>query len=225
MSPQPNASSLLATVLAAILAASTSPPLRAEYVSDELIVDFRALPSSNGRILKMLDSGTWLEVLETSEDNEWSRVRIRDGTEGWVRKQYLVSEPIARVRLESASRQVEQLTRTVSDLQKRLEAVQSERSEAEQSTSSLTGEVGELELELAEIKRVSVSAIETEAENQRLNELNARLRAELGELVEERDRLAANVQQRWMMIGGGLVLTGLLFGLIVKSRPRRSAWT
>lgn len=210
--------------------ATPGPPVHAQqagarWVSDELIITFRALPSTRGDILKHLASGTRLEVLEDPEDSEWVRVRTRDGSEGWVLRQYLVDEPIAEARLEAANREVEQLTRTVADLRERLESEESQRSEAEQSSSTLTSQVSQLEQELAEIKTVSANALETAAENRRLNELNARLRDELDQLVEERDSLAANSQQRWLLIGGGLVFGGLILGMIIKSRPRRSAWS
>lgn len=212
---------------AAVMLLCTGTPARAEtaWVVDELIINFRTLPSSNGRIAKLLPSGTPLEIVERQPDGEYVKVRTRGGDEGWVLAQYLQDQPIAAVRLEAANREVEQLTRTVTDLRQRLENVQSERSEAEQSSSSLASEVSRLEQELAEIRRVSSGAMETAAENQRLSELNARLRGELDELVEERDQLAANTQERWLLIGGGLVLGGLILGMIIKARPRRSAWT
>jgi hypothetical protein len=61
--------------------------------------------------------------------------------------------------------------------------------------------------------------------NLELTELNARLRAEVNELISSVNQLEDNAQQRWLMIGGGLVLLGLVCGIGLKSRPRRSAWT
>lgn len=218
---------LLPVVLVAAWLAAAAPAATPDtgYVSDELIITFRTSPSNRAEIIKHLSSGTRLEILEWQQDGDWARVRTRDGTEGWVRKQYLEDQPIAADRLETANREVERLTRTVSDLRERLGTVQSARTEAEQSTSSLSSQVSQLEQELADIKSVSANALETAAENKRLNDLNQRLRDELDELVEERDRLAANTQQRWLLIGGGLVFGGLILGMVLKSRPRRSAWT
>lgn len=195
------------------------------YVSDELLITFRTQPSTRGEILRNLSSGTAVEVLDMPAEGEWARVRIGSGREGWVRKQYLQAQPVARDQLAAANREVEQLTRTVADLRQRLDTVQAARSEAEQSSENLDDRVATLTQELAEIRRVSASAIETAAENRRLEELNGRLRAELDTLVEERDRLEAAAEQRWLMIGGGLVLLGLVLGLVIKSRPRHSAWT
>ena len=55
--------------------------------------------------------------------------------------------------------------------------------------------------------------------------LNDRLRAEVDELAGTISTLEDNVQERWLLIGGGLVLAGLLIGVAIKARPRRSAWS
>ncbi len=210
-----------------LLATAPAPAAQAEtaYVSDELEITFRSSPSNRAEIIRILRSGTRLEVLERDPSGEWARVTSPNGTEGWVRVQYLADQPIARDRLEAANREVTRLRESVTELRQRLETVQSERTTAQQSATGLTGQVSQLEQELAEIKRVSAGAIETAAANRRLEELNARLRDEMTALVEERDQLRSNAQQRWLMIGGGLVLVGLLLGAVLKSRPRRSAWT
>lgn len=215
-------SALLACAAPTVLCAAVGDTM---YVSDELLITFRTQPSNRGDIIRNLSTGTPMQVLEMPEESEWARVRLQNGREGWVRKQYLQNQPVAGDRLEAANREVEQLTRTVADLRARLETLQEARNEAETSSETLEQRVQTLTQELAEIRRVSAGALETAAENRRLTELNARLRGELDELVAERDRIEADAEQRELMIGGGLVLLGLILGIVLKSRPRRSAWT
>lgn len=215
-----------ALVLFGVAAAVAAPAAHGQtrYVSDELVITFRTQPSNRGEIIRNLTTGTAMELLDAPEDSEWARVRLNDGREGWVRRQYLTAEPVARTRLQTSNREVERLSHTVTDLREQLQTVQSERDEARQSNASLTEQVERLEQELAEIRRVSSGALDTAAENERLTDLNARLRGELDTLLAERDRLAENARERWMLIGGGLVLGGLFLGMILKARPRRSAW-
>ena len=75
------------------------------------------------------------------------------------------------------------------------------------------------------MKRVSAGALAEHQENLQLESLNARLRAEVDDLVAETRRLESNLQERWMMIGGGLVFAGLIAGFAIKTRPRRSGWS
>ena len=53
----------------------------------------------------------------------------------------------------------------------------------------------------------------------------ARAEAELAAVRELNADLEDDRQIRWMLIGGGLVLIGLVLGVLIKSRPqRRDAW-
>jgi chromosome segregation ATPase len=60
--------------------------------------------------------------------------------------------------------------------------------------------------------------------NQRLTELNAQLRQEVESLSLELQVARAQASQRWVLYGAGLVFLGLLTGILIKARPRRSAW-
>ena len=216
-------------LLIALLAGAGAPTHAAAetlYISDVLTVPLRSGPSTGHRILhRGLPSGTALEVLGRDDDAGYAQVRTNGGTEGWLPLQYLVAQPIARDRLQEANRQIQRLEQTVAELRGRLGDVQEDKTEAETSNSELQTRANALQLELTELKRVSASAMETAAANKRLTELNARLREELDDMVSELDVLRENVQQRWLIIGGGLVLLGLILGAVIKARPRRSAWS
>ena len=196
------------------------------YISDILTVPVRSGPSTANRILhRGLPSGTRLEILARDSDSGFVQIRTDRGTEGWLPEQYLVSQPIARDQLVAANRKIEELTETVGNQQRRLEELNSGKSEADQSVSQLSRRVKELEQELAEIRRISAGAIAQNETNMELTALNERLRAEVDELVATITALEDNVQERWLLIGGGLVLAGLILGISIKARPRRSAWS
>lgn len=195
------------------------------WISDELTVPLRSGPSTSHRIHRVLSSGTELTILSRDKDSGFVQVRTSAGTEGWLPEQYLVSQPIAKDRLAAANRRISDLTATVERLRGELSALTEGKSEADSSNEGLRRQVASLEQELAEIKRVSASALQLSDTNVELQELNARLRTEVDSLVADVARLEENVQQRWLMIGAGLVLAGLLLGVAIKSRPRRSAWS
>jgi len=196
------------------------------YISDKLTVPLRSGPSNANRILhRGLPSGTRMEVLSRDPDSEFVQIRTDRGTEGWLPEQYLVNEPIARDRLVAANRKIEQLTETIGNQERRLKELTSGKSESDQSVSQLSRQVEALEQELAEIRRISAGAIAQNETNKELSALNERLRAEVDELVATIAALEDNAQQRWLLIGGGLVLAGLVLGAAIKARPRRSAWS
>ena len=77
---------------------------------------------------------------------------------------------------------------------------------------------------LAEVSTLRQQLAAQRVELKDLQERNATLRAEVDDLVSNLNLLEANAEQRWLMVGGGLVLIGLALGFATKSRPRRSAW-
>ena len=203
-------------------------PVAAEtaYISDTLTVPLRSGPSTANRILhRGLPSGTQLDILARDSDSGFVQIRTERGTEGWLPAQYLVSEPIARDRLVAANRRLQSLTATIAQQKTRLAELSSGKSESDQSNSELNRRVKQLEQELAEIRRISAGAMAQNDANRELMALNERLRIEVDELVSTISDLENNVQERWLLIGGGLVFAGLVLGIAVKARPRRSAWS
>jgi SH3 domain protein len=215
----------ITVVLVTLLTGATAAGETA-YVSDTFTVPLRSGPSTANRILNRgLPTGMKLEVLQRDREAGYAQVRTPGGNEGWLPLQYLLSEPVARDQLKTANREIARLEKTVTQLRSRLAAVQQDKTQAESSNTGLQSELAGLEKELADIKQVSAGALETAAENNRLTELNGRLREELDDMVSEMDALRDDAQQRWLLIGGGLVLLGLVLGIGIKARPRRSAWS
>jgi len=196
------------------------------YISDALTVPLRSGPSNAYRILhRGLPSGTQMHVLNRDEESGFTQIRTSRGTEGWIPTQYLVDQPIARERLLIANREIESLNALVKKRDTQLGSLNREKGQAQESSTRLQRQLTTMEKELADIKQISAGAIDEHATNQRLVELNERLRNELASVALERNAAQDNAQQRWLLIGAGLLLLGLVLGVVIKARPRRSAWS
>lgn len=196
------------------------------YISDKLTVPLRSGPSNQHRILHAgLVSGTEMEVMSVDDEAGFTQIRTSRGTEGWVRSQYLVATPIARAQLADATRRIANLERQLARSSSSQSTVQSERDEAQQTNAQLSRDLEKVTKELDEVKRISAGAIAEHSNNQKLGQLNQRLRDEVDALLVETSELESNQRQQWMLIGAALLLIGLVIGLVVKSRPRRSGWS
>lgn len=196
------------------------------YISDRLTVPLRSGPTNGHRILhRGLPAGTQLEVLEKDGDSNYVRIRTARGTEGWLESQYLDTQPIARQRLSTAESEIRQLRESLEAERARALALRSDKGTAEAVKADLEAQVTVLSTELRELKKISSNAVAEHSENQRLGAMNQRLRIEVQGLAEQRDRLEDRSEQQVLLYGAGLVLMGLLVGLLVKARPRRSAWS
>lgn len=197
----------------------------AAYISDELTVPLRSGPSGGHRILHQgLPSGTKLDVLKVDDASGFSQIRTARGTEGWIRSQYVVTQPIAKLRLAQAIGKADRLQNELSNLKKQNSSLSKSSQDERVSNQQNQSQIKNLEAELADLKRISAGAIAQHAQNQKLTETNTRLQDELDDIAEERDRFEDNAQNQAIMIGAGLILLGLFAGVLIKSRPQRSAW-
>jgi TolA-binding protein len=90
------------------------------------------------------------------------------------------------------------------------------------ATEQLTATIAGLR---EDIEHLQSASARTEAANQRLSELNGQLRQEVESLALELQAARAGARQRWLLYGAGLLLIGVLTGVVIKARPRRSAWS
>jgi SH3 domain protein len=213
-------------LLALLLVLGPLPAFAATmYISDELTVPLRRGPSNGHKIINAaLPTGLALEVLGEDSAAGFTQVRTPNGTEGWVPTQYLVNQPVAKDRLTAALKRVETLEAQLKSTRENFQDVRGARTEIESKASALTKENQRLQTELAEIRRVSATAITQFQENKQLKTDNASLQAQVTQLSDEVQSLERNAMLRWFLAGGGLVLVGLMLGAWIKSRPKRSTW-
>ncbi|MDA1073659.1 MAG: TIGR04211 family SH3 domain-containing protein [Proteobacteria bacterium] len=215
---------LLLFLMASIICQSAFAETR--YISDRLMVPLRSGPTTGHRIVHQgIPAGTRLEILERDSASSFVHVRTAGGTQGWLLDQYLVSEPIARDQLAAALRQATQASAQSAELRARLDVLASDKGSALADSTTLQAQIVELQTELTQIRLISANAVETDATNKRLSALNTRLRNELDVMIEQRAQLKQDQEQRWMLIGAGLLFAGLLIGVVIKARPLRSAWS
>jgi SH3 domain protein len=195
------------------------------YISDELTVPLRRGPSNGHKIINAaLPTGLALQVLGEDKAAGFTQVRTPNGTEGWLPTQYLVSQPVAKDRLAAATKRVEALEAQLKSTRENYQDVRGARSEIESKANELSKENQKLQTELAEIRRVSATAITQFEENKQLKASNASLTTQVTQLTDEVQDLKRNVMLRWLLSGGALVLIGLALGAWIKSRPKRSTW-
>ena len=75
-------------------------PAISTHVTDKLLAGMYSSPKTKGIPLKRLPSGTQVEVLERGK--VFHKVRVEDGTEGWVNSAYLTEETPAKALLVEA---------------------------------------------------------------------------------------------------------------------------
>lgn len=213
-------------VLCLLALSAAAADAQTRYVSDRLEVTLRTGTTTQHSIVRMLPSGTRVEVLGTDDAAGYTRVRSADGTEGWVLTRYLMDRPAAREQLEVATARAESLAARVAELTAEVEVLRSERDTLDAERGGLGAESEELRTELERVRRVSASALELDKTNRELRTRLAAAEQASDSLRADVSDLKRNTQRDWFLAGAGVLVLGLLFGLIIPKLRlgRRSRW-
>jgi SH3 domain protein len=192
------------------------------YVTDELQITLRTGPTNGHRILKMVHAGTPLEVLEQGAEG-WARVRMRDGTEGWVLEQHLASTPSARDRLASATASLQKSQQELAELRQSLTGGSKQLAAAQAQIAELSTANERMKLQLQDASR----GLTLSTENRDLKKQIVDLQREIEVLQNETQRLGDRSQRDWFVTGALVVFGGFLAGIIVtRIRWRKkSSWS
>ncbi len=126
---------LAAFLLPALAQAQTA------YVTDILRLNVYATPDFSGRPLTGLMSGDGFEIL--SRDRLATRVRLPDGTEGFVRTAYIVDEKPARLIVAETEAEVDRLNEELARMRAAFEDPAAEISALNQRIRTLTADLEE----------------------------------------------------------------------------------
>lgn len=216
-----------ALVLTLLIGLIATPALgQTRYVSDQLEVPLRSGTSTQHRIIRMLPSGTPLEVLEVNQTEGYSRVRAPDGAEGWILSRLLMDIPSARDRLARAEKELAELKAAERERLANLDNLKSEKGSLEDKLSALLEENSQLKQELAEIRRTASSSLAIAEENKELKNRMLQMEREQQRLAQENEALSDRTKRDWFMVGAGVIIVGIILGLILPRIrvKKRSSW-
>jgi len=185
------------------------------YVTDQFQVTMRIGESTSHKILKMLPSGTPVEVLRANPQTGYSEVRTADGKTGYVLSRQLMDTPSARDRLASLEQQLKGRHGEPGQPGANLSTLEDQNRQLTEANQQLQGVKNDLERELDAIKRTSANAVRIANERNELRQSVADLTREVESLKQQNRDLGNDSTQRWFLIGAGVVLLGIILGLIL----------
>ncbi len=198
---------------------------KSSYISDELIVTIRSGKGNSTPLIKTIKSGERIEILEET-DTGYSRIKTSDGTEGWVRTQFLTNEPIAAQKLAKLQDKFTQLDSSNQSLKKDNKDLRAEKTKLEESLNKLQSEFAASQKELSHLGKVASNPIQLDKENKELHDKYASMSNELEMLRNEHQVVKDRSRQNWFMAGAGVIILGMAIGLLLpKIRfKRKDRW-
>lgn len=193
------------------------------YIRDTLYLPLRAEPIDDSELIrKGLKSGTPLESLGALTDNGYRWVRFEEDNgnlvEGYIQDQYLVNQPIARTQLETLTASLEAATQEANMAGAALNEAIAVRNNALNDAETSREQLRLANDEIARITALSVDAISLAAALDDAQQPARQQTTELAMLQTQQATLSQKVEQRWFLIGGGIVFSGALIGFWVSRR-------
>ncbi|MDP5208958.1 TIGR04211 family SH3 domain-containing protein [Microbulbifer sp. 2205BS26-8] len=221
---------ILPYLLTASLLFAAPATLSAEtrYITDLLHVPVRSGMGNEFRILhRGLPSGTQLELLEDIPTEGWARIRTPKGTEGWVRSQYLISEPVAKLKLAQAENNLARFEQLEGNLGGEVQRLEEENGLLSTSLSTAREQNQTLATELKALKALSADALDLNERHQKLLHQYELLKQEKTMVEAEIQRLSGSESHKWYLYGALSVVLGALLAMIaphMRPRKRHTEW-
>ena len=195
------------------------------YISDELIVTVRQGQGNHTPIIKTIKSGERIDVLEET-DTGYAKIKTSDGTEGWIRTQFLSDEPVAAQKLVKVQDKLAQLDTSNQSLKKELKELRAEKATVDEAHAKLQNEHGVTQKELQHLGKVAANPIMLARENKELTDKYASMSHDLEMLRNEHQVVKDRSRQNWFMAGAGVIILGMVLGLMIpKLRfKRKDRW-
>ena len=198
-----------------------------QYVSDALVITMRSGKSNEHRIIRTLESGDKLRIL--NREKKYTKVKTDKGETGWVLTRYLSSEPAARVLLPPIKAKLETLEKENAELSSSLKTITKERDSlkvAAVSLERLEKKHKKLLEESVRWKDAASKSTNLSEESKDLSRKNAILESQMDLMMRELKALRDGSNRLWFLSGAGVILVGIVLGvMIARSRKeKKSSW-
>lgn len=189
------------------------------YVTDLLKLPLRTGPSTEYKILALVESGQSLEVVEPGEN--WSMVRLANGKEGYVLNRYLVPQPTSAVQLEELQSKYTVLKQQATALIEENNRFKEENKTFKSSVDSNEKALNKLETDYKELKAGAAEFLTLKKKYQEVSTQLAEQTKKANTLDKELSGLEMNQYIKWFLAGSGVLLVGFIIGFSAKRGRRR----
>ncbi|MEE8540493.1 MAG: TIGR04211 family SH3 domain-containing protein [Desulfobacterales bacterium] len=197
-----------------------------KYVREILYVTLREAPGLNHKVITTIPSGQELEILKA--DNEWTQVKIANGTTGWVLSRYVTSKlPSSYLvsRLKAGQETLLGQAKSMSDKNKNLQA------ELQRLKEQSQNRITELENAKQKLTQASRSYGDLKKDSAGYLQLKTNYEKTVAQLSEAKktvekyqkalEKIEFRNDVKWFLSGAGVLVFGFLIGL--SARPRRKS--
>jgi SH3 domain protein len=201
---------LLALLLTAL---SLCAQADTRYVTDSISFSLREAPNKGAKFLAGIPSGTQVDVLDSQAETGYSKVKTQDGQVGYIETRRLQKQPPSLLLLEEANKKLNELQTTAGS--RKGGALMDDYDVLKFEYAKLTEQHNRLKKEMEAIQRTSANAVRIAMERNDLRKQLADITREKAELEQKYLEASNGREQRWFIIGSGVLFAGIVLGLLL----------
>lgn len=189
------------------------------YVTDMLKLTLRTGPSIENKIIAVIDSGQMMEILEFGD--EWARVQLPNGKEGWVLSRYLTSSETNNIKLERLEAKHKNLMVQAAELLEENNNLQSENQKLSSELAANQKELVQTRTDYDTLKAEAAEFLDLKTKFESASSQLAEQSAKAEKLEEQLKMLERGTYIKWFLAGSGVLILGFLIGFSTKRQRRR----
>ena len=188
------------------------------YVSDECEITFRRGAGNEFKILRMLKSGSQVQVVSETPDG-WAEVKLEDGSVGYVLSRFLKSEAPLSLQAEKFRSENETLKSTAENLKNTNETLTAENDRLKNELTAAKNELQKVQEDYAQLKLNAKDVVSVTKELQDLKQRHETLEKEYREAKVGQQ--VGKEMQMWLLFGAGILVFGIIVGVISRRSSSR----
>jgi len=204
-----------------LLALAATARAETVYVSDVLRLSVRSGPGNEHKSIALTESGQQLELIKPGE--EWSLVRLANGTEGYVLSRYLTKVQPGRSQYLQLQDQTKALTAKAADLAEENSRLRAENEKLAAAVSGGQKEIDSLHGEFETFKQEASDTIALKAKTDALAAELEQKNKQVAALQTQSDDVYQTIYLYWFLAGAAVLFIGFLTGYSVKRQRKRSS--
>lgn len=200
---------------------STAVHAETMYISDLAEITLRTGKGIDHKIIAMIPSGVKVEVLEP--DDQWTRIRLPSGKEGWVVSRFLTAKIPSNIALQELKKKYDALMALGKSPYKEITKLQKENQKLSSELAFTEKALSELRDSYETLKNESDKMLENQTGYQNSAAQLAKQKQRAEKLEAQLSSLEMQNYLRWFLSGAAVIFVGFLMGYSGKRQRRKSS--
>lgn len=202
-----------------ILFSGISAEAETRYIKPSIEAVVRRGQGTEYKIVAMVKDGTAVKFIEGGE--EFSRIQLANGKEGWVLTRFLSTEPPLDELVASLRSQKEEMLQREADTLQQLDTLAATLSRTEQERDSAQSEIKQIQASYQKLQRDTADVVQIKNNMEKISRENEILTQKAALLEQENKSLRSNYTLKWFLAGGGVLVFGMIIGGMFKGSRKK----